>query len=310
MNSKIDISVVIPVYNAELCIEDLTNQIVNALKPLGLLFEILLIDDYSNDESWSKIKTLKEKHGTVLKGIKLAKNFGQHNATFCGIKNAVGNYIITIDDDFQHNPKDILLLLQEIQKTNKEVIYGLFKKRKHNFIRALFRYLIKNIGFIRVFNDDFRELSSYRIINQRIKNKISETQSCELNIDELIKWHTESIASIYVDHSQSRKLKSGYNLSKIFFFATNTVVITSDFTLRALSGIGFIITFISVVIGTYFFYRKLVHHISVPGYTSIIVTVLFTTGFITYTLSFIALYLSNVFKNQVKKPTFSVLDEI
>ena len=104
-----EISVVIPVYNSSSCIKDFIYQVNDELMKIAEGYEIIIVDDGSRDESWKFIKEIC-RDNKKIKGFSLAKNFGQHKATLCGLSNASGKYVITIDDDFEHNPQDIQVL--------------------------------------------------------------------------------------------------------------------------------------------------------------------------------------------------------
>ena len=96
-----DISIVIPVFNGSKTIKNLTFEIINSLENSNLKFEILFIDDFSNDKSWNCIEELCKSYKFV-KGIKLLSNFGQHNATIAGLNYCVGNNIVIMDDGLQN----------------------------------------------------------------------------------------------------------------------------------------------------------------------------------------------------------------
>ena len=102
-----DLSIVIPVYNSELILPSLVKEIENSLKNKKLNKEIIFINDFSKDNSWEIIKDLSNSSDFV-KGINLKNNYGQHNAIAAGLNFAVGDYIILMDDDLQHDPIYIL----------------------------------------------------------------------------------------------------------------------------------------------------------------------------------------------------------
>ena len=94
-----DLSIIVPVYNSSKILDELIERILNTIKKIKLVnYEILLINDYSMDESWNKIKFLSKKY-TAVRGINLSQNFGQHNAIMAGLNNCKGALVITIDDD-------------------------------------------------------------------------------------------------------------------------------------------------------------------------------------------------------------------
>ena len=100
------ISVVSPVYNSENCLDELVNRIVKSTKEISNQIEIVLVDDGSEDKSWEKIIDLKKKFD-FIKGIKLNKNYGQHEAIYCGVRHSSKSIIIVMDCDLQDSPEFI-----------------------------------------------------------------------------------------------------------------------------------------------------------------------------------------------------------
>ena len=132
---NIQISIVIPVYNSEDCLDELTNKLTNVLEDLGKAYEIILINDGSLDNSWRKIYTLSEVYDQ-LKGINLRKNFGQDSAIMAGLTYSSGESIIIMDDDLQHDPADIPLLLRGLEKGH-DVCYARFNSKKQSWFKNL-----------------------------------------------------------------------------------------------------------------------------------------------------------------------------
>ena len=132
----VEISVVVPVYNSEDCLEELARQIHDALEN-KFTYELLLINDQSKDKSWEKIVSLAEKY-SFIKGINLRKNSGQDNALMAGIRNSSGRYVVIMDDDLQHSPYDIPALYKCIIEGKYDVVYANFHPKKQS--------LWKNIG--------------------------------------------------------------------------------------------------------------------------------------------------------------------
>lgn len=116
------ISVVVPVYNSEGTIEILSNRIHKVLKYHSSKFELVLINDGSDDRSWEIISKLANKYFWIH-GINLMRNYGQHNALLCGVRASKYELIITMDDDLQNPPEEIPHLINKI-KEGYDVVYG------------------------------------------------------------------------------------------------------------------------------------------------------------------------------------------
>src|SRR6056297_2244578 len=167
------ISIVIPVYRGENSLTELYLEIKKTAALNEFDFELILVDDHSPDQSYQKILKLHNQDSRV-KGIRLARNFGQQNAIFCGFNYAVGDYIITIDDDLQHRPEDISLLYQQIKK-GYDVVYAIPEERAHSFYRRLGSKLTNWLfNLITPKNNEIR-VSSFRIITGEMLEKIIDT---------------------------------------------------------------------------------------------------------------------------------------
>ena len=128
---RLDLSIVIPVYNSEAILPQLLKEIEAAMVQLNYSdsFQLILINDASPDKSWEAINRLTTGR-KYLTAISLMKNFGQHNAIMAGLKYAEGEVVIIMDDDLQHSPYDIKSLVTEI-KNGADVCYVKYKDRKH-----------------------------------------------------------------------------------------------------------------------------------------------------------------------------------
>ena len=113
--SMVDISVVIPVYRSYDSLRELHQRLTNVLIAQGLNFEIMFVEDCGGDNSWELIQTLAAEDSRVS-GLRMSRNYGQHNALLAGIRAAKGNLIATIDDDLQHPPEELIKLLSKIDE--------------------------------------------------------------------------------------------------------------------------------------------------------------------------------------------------
>ena len=129
------ISVVVPVYNGKNSLYELHQRLSKKKKKITDDYEIIMVDDNSRDNSYEEIIKLNKKDYRV-RAIKLAQNFGQQNALICGFNYVKGDFVITIDDDLQHNPEDIIKLYKKIKK-GYDVVYAIPEDRDYNFYRKI-----------------------------------------------------------------------------------------------------------------------------------------------------------------------------
>jgi glycosyltransferase involved in cell wall biosynthesis len=301
-----EFSIIIPVFNAESCLKNTVEKIVSAMNNFNKSYELILIDDGSRDKSWNIIKELKAANNK-LKGIRLSKNYGQHNVVLCGLNHAEGNYIITIDDDLEHNPEDISQLFSKLKENNSDIVYGIPTHVKKNIIR---KFLTNTYKFIsRIENKNADKGSSYRIFNKQLKDSLLNHTGSLFFIDEIILWYTNRIEYIPVNFLPSQKKSSSYSYSSLFDLSLRLSSISSTMPLRIVRTVGFYIFGLSFLLGFYFIIRKFIFQVPM-GYTSIIVIILFSTGAITFSLGIIGEYLGNLIALSNKKPAYFIHEQI
>lgn len=293
-------SIVIPVYNSSSSLEELTNRLHTIFNNTNKSFELILVDDGSNDESWETIEKLKINHKETLKAIKLNKNYGQHNATLCGINFSKGEYVITIDDDLQFPPEEMLKLIDCYEKTNADIVYGIPENKKHSTIRNAGTYYVKATS------DQSKGGSSFRLIKRSICDELTQNhQGNFLFIDTIITWYTNNIETVSVAHENRKSGKSGYSITKLISLYFNILINYSATPLKMMTYGGLLFSIISFIFGVRFIFKKLVHNVPL-GYTSLIVSILFSTSLILLCLGIIGQYLYKLYQIQNKKPTYSI----
>ncbi len=296
-------SVVIPVFNSASILEELNERLINTLQKESNSFEIVYVDDDSTDESWDTLLRLKEKHEHELKLVRLAKNYGQHSATFCGLKFTTGSFIITIDDDLQNAPEDISLLIKKQQETKAELVYGIGKKQHSKFRKAASaawkqssKTMEKGLG----------EGSSFRLFSGELKDKMVMHQQSIIFLDELLFWYTGNIQFVEVPHYPRKDGRSGYTPLRLLKFIIKLTFNYSTVPLKLMTIFGAVLSFCSFLLGMWFLIRKLFFDVSVPGFTATIVAILFSTSIILIGIGIIGKYLSNIMKLLNNRPSFSI----
>jgi undecaprenyl-phosphate 4-deoxy-4-formamido-L-arabinose transferase len=134
---KIDLSVVIPVYRSEGTLRVLVQQLRTVLEETGLDYELVFVDDGSPDQSWEVLRELRDAHGDRIVAVQLMRNFGHHNALMCGFHHTRGQLVVTMDDDLQHPPDEIPVLLGAIRSGGLDLVYGVYGEKKHRQWRNL-----------------------------------------------------------------------------------------------------------------------------------------------------------------------------
>ncbi|HOW25905.1 MAG TPA: glycosyltransferase family 2 protein [Bacteroidales bacterium] len=299
-----DYSVIIPVFNSEDTLNELTERLLTVFKDLGKSCEVLFIDDGSQDDSWKKLTEIKKSFPAVVTIIRLARNSGQHNATFCGMVRAKGSFLITIDDDLQIPPEEIEKLIRQYDESHPDIVYGIYPDKKHNALRNVSSTSFRQSS--RIFHDGPGKGSSFRLITRELADHIVDHYQSFVFLDELINWYTADIAYVDIQHVERKNKRSGYTPRKLVRFISNIILYYSNIPLKMMVYTGLVVSGFSFFIGILYIIKKIFFNVSVPGYTSTIVVIAFSTGIIVFSLGVIGEYLSRIYFSQSKKPPYTI----
>jgi len=211
------LSIVIPVYNSENILDELIKQIKSEIKEKKNLFknfEIILVNDNSLDNSWKRIKEIAGNQKNII-GINLSKNFGQHNALMAGIKNSRGDFLITMDDDLQHPPSNIIDIINKLND-GFDVCYTKYQNNKYSFLKKLGSAINDKVANIVLNKPKKIYLSSYRGMKKNVINELKKFDGPYVYLDGIILNVTNNIGSIDIKHNKRLKGNSGYSFKKLF----------------------------------------------------------------------------------------------
>lgn len=208
-----DVSIVIPVYNSAQSIRELIRRLVTTLEARESTFEIILVDDCSRDDSREVIRVLEAVDSRIVL-IALDQNSGQQSAIKTGLAQSRGRKVITIDDDLQQQPEDIMLLLDEIKK-GFDVVYGIPDRAGYPFYRQLGSNLV-DLFFTLILKKPKRiRVGSFRVLNRETVEQIIKDQTPFVYITAITLRFTKNIGNVKVAFKQRRYGKSNYTIKKL-----------------------------------------------------------------------------------------------
>lgn len=298
------ISVVIPVYGCKVCLVELCSRITTTIENIPAQLEIILVNDASPDNAWETIKELNEEDQRI-KGINLARNFGQHHAITAGLDYAAGDWVVVMDCDLQDRPEEITNLYHKALE-GYEVVFG---KRVHRQDKWLKRK--SSQAFYRVY-DYFTGLASdHSVANFSISSKMvveGFKQMREQNrfFPMFIQWMGYESTSIEIEHSSRKKGKSSYSLGKLINLATDAIISQSNKPLRLSIQLGFLIASISFIYGLYLFGKYFFLDEPVQGWTSVMVSIYFIAGLMFFNFGIIGLYIGKIFNETKARPLYLI----
>ena len=301
--SKQNASVVIPVYNGAETVPQLCERLLKVLPELFEEYEIILVDDCSPDNSWDVVKTLQKEHPQIIRAIHLSKNYGQHNATLCGIRAARFEICITMDDDLQHPPEELPVLLNEMNK-GFDVVYAVPKKMPHSWWRNLGSKLTK-IFLSHIMGIPIREIGAFRIFKTNLRDAFANYYSPEVYIDPLLSWGTRDFSHVYVEEDKREVGKSNYSF--IALVKASLLILTGYSTapLRFASILGFI--FMLFGFGVLIYVLIITFSLgSTPGFPFLASIISIFSGVQLFTLGIIGEYLARVYDRSSDRPPYVV----
>lgn len=303
---NIDYSVIIPAYHAEASIEKLYVALKTYFASTQRSFEVIIVDDASADSTWNVLQKLKAENKNI-KIIRFAKNFGQHAATLCGFSFAKGKFVITMDDDLEVHPDQISLLMKAQAENDSDVVYGEYRKLNQPFFRGIITKVYK--FFSKYEGKNRGKGSPFRLIKTELAHKLADTHKHFVFIDELLLWYTSKINFVRTTANPDFIKKGGYSLGNLFRITSNVIMFSSTAPLKFVTNIGISLATINFLIGLYYILKKVLFRIPAPGYTSIIVSVLFSTGLIVLSVGIVAQYIGKILKDINKKPSYHISEQ-
>jgi glycosyltransferase involved in cell wall biosynthesis len=244
---KCALSVVIPVYRSEATLELLFERLIPSLDAIGRSYEIVLVEDGSPDGSWSKLELLQRRYPDRVVAIQLMRNSGQHNALMCGFRHTKGEFIVTMDDDLQNPPEEISRLLEEIEKSDRDLVYGNYADKKHSSFRNL-GSLVVNTFYQRVFRTQ-ATVTSFRVIRRSLLDSIRNCEQSYIFLDGLLAWNTQRIGSVTVAHHPRSVGQSTYSISKLVTLSINLFTSFSLIPLQVVSFLGVAVLLLGLGLG-------------------------------------------------------------
>ncbi len=303
-NSPVEYSVIIPVYKAEAFLNELYGRLAQVMKAVSSSFEIIFIEDCGGDGSWEIIKKL-SKTDSRVKGVQLSRNFGQHSALLCGIRIARGGVIITLDDDLQHPPEEIPKLLQKLSE-GFDVVYGAPEREKHGFLRDIASQITKIVMQTAMSVETARNISAFRAFRAHLKTAFSEYQGSFVSIDVLLTWGTKNFAAIAVAHDRRHTGQSNYDFRALITHAFNMMTGFSVLPLQFASLIGFVFTFLGLVVLAYVVTQYFIAGRQVPGFPFLASIIAIFSGAQLFALGIIGEYLARMHFRIMEKPSYVI----
>ena len=304
-----DISFVIPCYGSEKTISTVVNELQDVMKKDGRYsYEIILINDNSPDNVWKIIKQLAYTFDDI-KGISLARNFGQHAALMAGYRNSSGNIVVSLDDDGQTPAKEVFLLIDKINE-GYDVVYAKYPEIKQSPFRVWGSWVNEKMSEILLGKPKELKCTSYYAMKRFVVDEMLRYQNAYPYVGGLVLRSTKNIANVSVQHQTRLEGKSGYSLSKLLGLWFNGFTSFSVKPLRIATVVGIVCALGGFIYGMIMIFRKLLGFTVVLGYSSLMTVLLFLGGMIMILLGAIGEYIGRIYISLNNAPQYVIREMV
>ncbi len=302
----VDLSVVSPVYGCAGCLEELAERVQRAVAPLGLTFELLLVDDGSPDGAWARIGEIAAIHPWV-RGLRLSRNFGQHYAISAGITEAVGKQIVVMDCDLQDRPEEIPELLAAM-RPGVDIALAQRVDRQDSPLKRLGSWsFYRALSWLTGVPHD-HTTANFGVYSRRLIDMINAMPESDRFFPLMVKWTGLRHSLVPVTHDSRSEGKSTYSFRRLVRLAVNVALSYSDKPLRMVVVAGLSFAMLSLLVVAYSLFRYLGGDIQVAGYTSLIASIWLMGSLVLSSIGIVGLYLGRLFIDSKRRPHFVVAE--
>jgi glycosyltransferase involved in cell wall biosynthesis len=303
-----DISVVIPVYRSAPILPELHRRLTDALTALAERYEIILVEDCGGDGSWAVIEHLAQGDAHI-RGIRMSRNYGQHNAILCGIRAARYGVIVTLDDDLQNPPEEIGKLVS-LLGDDADVIYGTPEHEQHGFWRDQASRITKLALQSAMSAETARNVSAFRAFRTPVRDAFAAYGGPFVSIDVLLTWGTTRFGHVPVRHEARQEGRSNYTFRKLVTHALNMATGFSTLPLQVASLIGFVFTLFGFAILVFVLATYVANGgSSVPGFAFLASMIAIFSGAQLFALGIMGEYLARIHFRSMDRPTYVVREQ-
>ena len=300
-----ELSLVIPVYNGSRTIGALVEHTTKIFGSTS--FEIVLVNDGSEDDSETVCAQLAEKFPQNVTFVHLSRNFGEHSAVLAGFTEARGRYIAVLDDDGQNPPEEVVRMLDELKRKNYDVVYGHYIEKKHSWFRNLGSRFNDRIATLMLHKPKDLYLSSFKVMNRFLINEIIKYHGPYPYTDGLIYRVTRNIGQIPVEHRASVSGPSRYTFRKLVRLWLNMFLNFSIKPLRISVYVGLFASCLSIVALVAILIDKLwITPDLTVGIPTVLGSVVFFSGIQLMILGLVGEYLGRLYLDQTGTPQYVV----
>jgi glycosyltransferase involved in cell wall biosynthesis len=302
------ISVVIPVYKADDCLEELYRRLSAELLSITDDYEIIFVEDCGGDRSWAIVRELSQVD-TRVKGLQFSRNYGQHFGITAGLDYCNGDWVVVMDCDLQDQPEEIHKLYAKAQN-GYEVVYARRAVRQDHLLKRWSSRLFYNVFDYLTEQKSDPAIANFGIYSQKVIDNFRLMRESARNFPLFVRWLGFRSASIDVEHASRFSGTSSYTFYKMMHLAVDSIIAQSNRPLRLSIKLGFLMALSSFFVALYYTAKYFIYSIPVSGWTSLIVSLYFLAGLFFVNTGFIGLYIGRIYSEVKGRPLYVISDKV
>lgn len=302
------VSIVIPCFRSSGTLPTLVAGIADVMPQHDRNYEVILVVDDSQDDTWTVAAGLAREFRWV-RAIRLARNYGQHNALVAGVRAAKYDVIVTMDDDLQHLPTEIPTLLDSLNR-DVDLVYGIPEAEEHGVLRSLASRAVKRsmAGALNV--RDARHISAFRAFRAHLASAFDQISGPHASIDVTLSWATTRIIATKVRMARRADGRSGYTFRALLRHTGNMIFGYSTTPLRMVTGVGVLVGLVGLVLVGEIVYQYLSGATTVPGYTTLASMVALFASAQLIALGVLGEYIGRIHTGGMGRPTYVIREQV
>jgi undecaprenyl-phosphate 4-deoxy-4-formamido-L-arabinose transferase len=298
------VSVVVPCYRSASTLPRLVEDLMQTLPAITTAFEIVLVVDGSPDDTWQVASQLANKYPQT-RSMRLARNYGQHNALIAGVRNARYEVIVTMDDDLQH-PADQIPVLLNALTDDIDLVYGIPVEEEHGFFRSFASRLVKSAMAATLEVQSARSISAFRAFRTFLRDGFDGLEGPHASVDVALSWSTTRVAEAKVRMEERADGRSNYTFSLLIKHALTMLTGYSTKPLRLVGYLGFLCALFGLLLFGVIIYKYAVGATTVAGFTTLASMVALFSGAQMLAIGVLGEYVGRMHSDSMGRPTYVI----
>lgn len=300
---NLSLSVVVPVYGCVRCLVELCDRLEQALAAVTARYEIILVDDRSPDAAWEVIEHLAAER-TCVSGLRLSRNFGQHLAITAGLEVAKGDLVVVMDCDLQDPPEKIVDLVNKWREGH-DLVLAKRIERSHSLFRVasakLYFWMMSRLTEEPIDGS----YGSFCLLTRQVVEAYLRFKEQDRHFLFILRWLGFNVGTVEYVHVERLTGKTSYSLRRLVRHALDGIFFQTTVFLRWIVVAGLLFGVLGVVSSAYLVYQYIAISIQ-PGWTSLAVLVLLSTGMVLLSVGVTGLYIGKIFQQEKGRPLFII----